>query len=212
MAQIRERGIYAFRTPPGGQGVLTGWYRTKLEQGDMESVQRSIRYWDVTQHEPYFPFLDTDLSIEAHVVCACASERIPDGIDKWMIKEIEGFTPKMMDGCEAVYDKLGAETVQRDYCPVAWASASHISRKELIEAIRHIVEVSGRPSVPYYYVAVSDESFRQYGVSMPVVWMRRSFLRTFKEGNDRMNIYRMMGTRITEKYDIPAYREEEINY
>lgn len=191
--------------------MLTAKYRLLLEREDYDAIQRSIRWWDVTNYEPYFPFLDTDLSPVAKIICAHAAEEIPEGIEKWMMKDIDGYTPRMLTRCEIIYDHLGTETVLQEYCPVAWTSASNPSRKELIDNIRHIVEVSGKPSIPYYYVAVSNESMRLYGVSMPVVWMRRSFLRTFKAGNDKLNIYRMMGDKITTKWDIPAYREETIN-
>jgi hypothetical protein len=110
---------------------------------------------------------------------------------------------------ERVYDSLGEDHVLTHFCPVAWSTASNPSEKELKEKTASVIASSGRTGVPLYNVAVSDKSMSQYGVSMPVVWMRRSFLRTFKAGNDMLNIYRMMGERITEKYDIPAFREEE---
>ena len=209
MAQRRERGIYKFATPPSDYGILAAKYRLLLERGDYDTIQRSIRWWDVTQHEPYFPFLETDLSPLALYICTRAAEPIPEGIDKWMMRDIEDYTPRLLTQCGIIYNHIGKETILREYCPVAWASASNPSRKELLAITQRIVEVSGRQSIPYYYIAVSDESMINYGISMPVVWMRRSFLETFNTGISKLNIYRMMGEKITKIYDIPAYREEE---
>lgn len=207
--QRRERGIYKFATPPGGQGKLTGWYRTKLEQGDMESVTRSIRWWDGTNYEPYYPFIDTDMSPEAMITAGFVQEHVPGNIERWMMRDIVGVTSRAMRLFERVYDSLGEDYVLTHFCPVAWMTVSNPSKKELKEKTAAIIASSGTYPIALYNVAVSDESMKQYGVSLPVVWMRRSFLRTFKTGNDLMNIYRMMGRRITDKYDIPAYREEE---
>lgn len=208
MARRRERGIYTFATPPGGQGALTGWYRTMLEQGRIETVIRSMRTQETMGFEPYLPFMETDLSPHSLLVCEILNDQPPGYVTKWMKAGINGYTMGMLERCERVYDQLGPEVIQRDYCPVAWASAQNPSRKEILGKVQHIVEVSGRMEVPIYYIAVSDESQRLYGVSMPVVWMRYSYLRTFRTGVDLINIYRLMGDRITDKYDIPAYREE----
>lgn len=208
MAQIREKGIYAFATPPGNYGVLTAKYRLLLERDDYDSIQRSIRYWDVTQHEPYFPFLDTDLSPEAIMVTRSLREPVPENIESWMMKEIEFVSNRTLRTAELVFEHLGEDYVLNNFCPVAWMTPTNQSEKELKEKIAGLIASSGRQTIPTYNVAVSDESKKQYGISMPVVWMRRSFLRTFKTGNEVLNIYRMMGDKITEKYDIPAYREE----
>lgn len=205
----RERGIYAFATPPGSYGVMTAKYRLLLERGDYDAIQRSIRWWDVTQHEPYFPFLDTDLSPDAMLRCSALMEPMPPGIEPWMMQDISTVTGRTLRMAEQVYDRLGEDHVLSHYCPVAWATSSNPSEKELREKAAGFILQSGRTHIPMCDIAVSDESLRQYGVSLPVVWMRRAFLRTFKVGNDLLNIYRMMGERITDIYDIPAYREEE---
>lgn len=210
MALRRERGIYKFATPPGGYGPLTARYRLLLERGDYDAIQRSIRWWDVTQHEPYYPFLDTDLSPEAMLTCGMLDrEPEPDNIEPWMMQDIMVVTTGTLRKAERVYERLGKDYVLEKFCPVAWMTPSNPSEKELKEKIVNIISRSGRSTIPIYYLAVSDESQRMYGVSMPVVWMRRAFLRTFKAGNELINVYRMMGDNITRIYDIPAYREEE---
>lgn len=209
MAWRREMGIYKFATPPGGQGVLTGWYRTRLEQGDMESVTRSIRWWDGLNYEPYYPCLDTDLSPESVMVCSMLHDPIPGQVEPWMRRSVVAVTGKTLRQFMCVYDCLGEDYVLSHFCPVAWATASNPSEKDLKEKTLLLIRQSGHGDVPFYNIAVSDESLRKYNISMPVIWMRRAFLRTFKTGNELLNIYRMMGDRITEKYEIPPYREEE---
>jgi hypothetical protein len=209
MAQVRERGIYKFATPPRPLGVLTARYRLLWERGDWESIRRTILPMPTLNYEPYIPCLDTDLSPEAMITCGLTMEPTPDNIEEWMMQGVDGVTSRTMRLFERVYDSLGEDYVLTHFCPVAWSTASNPSEKELKEKTASIIASSGRTGVPLYNVAVSDKSMRQYGVSMPVVWMRRAFLRTFKAGNDMLNIYRMMGERITEKYDIPAFREEE---
>lgn len=188
---------------------MTARYRLMRERGDWESFQRTIMPIPTLNYEPYIPCLDTDLSPEAMVTCGLAMEPVPGKIEKWMTQEIVVVTSRTMRLFERVYESLGEDHVLTHYCPVVWATAQNPSEKDLKEKTAALIGRSGRMATPLYNIAVSDESMKQYNVSMPVVWMRRAFLRTFKSGNELLNIYRLMGKRITEKYDIPAYREEE---
>ena len=158
-------------------------------------------------YDPHIPCLDTDLSPEAMLLHVTQVEQQPGNLEPWMTRNIGIVTRTTLRNAEIIYNTLGKEYIVGEYCPVVWATCSNRSEKEMKEKVASIIWQSGNPAIPAYNLAVSDESLWLYGVSLPVVWMRRSFLRTFKEGNDLLNIYRMMGRRITEKYGIPAYRE-----
>ena len=77
----------------------------------------------------------------------------------------------------------------------------------MVDKIGYIASQSGselRPSIQLYNIAVTDESYRLYHMSMPVVWMRYYYLRRFRSGQDIINVYRMM--KGSEKvYDIPLF-------
>ena len=207
MAQIREKGIYKFATPLKPLGVLTAKYRLMRERGDWEGFQRS--FIPTQTYEPYIPCLDTDLSPEAMATVGLTMEPTPGVVERWMMQDIDSVTSRTMQLFGRVYNSLGEDYVLTHYCPVAWATASSPSEGELKEKIVAIIKRCGRTGISLYNIAVSDESMKLYGVSMPVVWMRRKFLQTFKAGNELLNVYRMMGENITRIYDIPAYREEK---
>ena len=197
----RELGIYAFRTPPGHFGRMSGWYSMQMERGDADGISRQLHPEETMVGCPYYPWLEEDLSPKKMWETEILS---PFHKQHWMSESIDYFTTRIITKGKRVFDELEIYSIREDYCPVCWRRMQMYSLKELTEKVEHIVMESGLSSIPLYYLAVSYDSTRGYGMSMPVVWMRYSFLRRFKVGQDIINVYRMM-KRSDKVYGIPLF-------
>ena len=198
MGRRREKGVYAFATPPGGQGVLTGWYRTMREQGFHDVVARSIRWEDTMVGYPYYPFLDEDLTPKNPWVEQRRKVWHPQS---WMMQDVEYFNYKTLRDAQKVADAIGKKMLLEDYCLVAWENG-YVSEKELYEKIESLVISAGCKSIALFNIAVTQDKDIAFG--RKVLWMRYSFLRCFKSGQNVINTYKSMAN-IERIYNIPAY-------
>ena len=200
----RSHGIYEFRTPPGSFGRMSATYRTLMERGDTETIGRMTHPEYTMVGYPYYPELEEDQSQGDAWVGEIQSTYHSE---HWLSEIFYFFNCRILRSAKHVSEHFGMEYIKEHFCPVCWGRPHSISEKELyikIGAIAADATVASKPSITLYNIAVTDESYRKYGISMPVVWMRYSFLKTFRTGRDLINVYRMM--RGSEKvYDIPVF-------
>ncbi len=194
----RERGIYAFQQKPSDMRLMPAKFRLLMEQGRvteaMQPVNDALESLGYGNYMPDYHIFYADLSPKSqHVKDEMNSycQRYP-----WLGEYIEDFTSyRLLHKAERVAALFGMKYIQENFCPVCWTRLQCISKKEMKEKIEYIASQASSeisPSIQLYNIAVTDESYRLYRVSMPVVWMRYSYLRRFRSGKNLINIYRMM--------------------
>ena len=206
----RERGVYAFLQKPSEMRLMPAKFRLLMEQGRvaeaMQPVNDALELLGYGNYMPDYRIFYADLSPQA-------SHRMDEKErccrrHPWLGEYIENFTStRLLRKAERVAEHFGMEYIKEKFCPVCWGRPQCVSEKEMVDKIGYIASQSGselRPSIQLYNIAVTDESYRLYHMSMPVVWMRYSYLRRFRSGQDIINVYRMM--KGSEKvYDIPLF-------
>lgn len=201
-ARRREKGVYAFRTPPAHFGYMSGWYRTQMESGNPDAIASTIQHDMTTVSGSCFDYVNYD-SLSPLPTWEM-KRRDPLHEEHWLVEQISSFGRSAMRKAERVYEHFGMGFVSQQYCPVAWCRNYGVNYTEMMAKFKMLMERSGMGSVPLYYFAVSDESLRNYNVSLPVLWMRYSFLVRFNTGRDIINVYRMMKNS-KKVYDIPVF-------
>ena len=164
----RERGIYAFRTPPSDYLDLASGYRTKMEQGRCDMVAGSAMS-------------------DATMVSAQGSFDW-EWYQRWS-REFYGSN----NGASF----WGRRDIARDYIPIRWSSYG-MSDYEVRSSMEHIVSQSGYAAPPddcfdlrwvacdYDFPPSCEHPPKRY-----VLYAKKSWLRTFKVGLDLINYFRM---------------------
>ena len=210
MVRRRERGIYNFLQKPSDMRLMSGKFRSLVEQGRiteaMQPVNDALELLGYGNYMPDYNISAVDLSPSATIRNTRSSEAL------WLQKTVEVFNSRVLRLGERVAGHYGYNYIKKHFCPVCWGRPQSVSEKELVDKIAAIaaqVRPDESPSIVLRDYAVTDESYRLYRTSMPVVWMRYSYLRRFKAGLDIINVYRMMKN--SERiYDIPRFPYEGI--
>lgn len=205
----RERGVYAFLQNPSEMRLMPAKFRLLVEQGRIEEamqpVNDALEMLGYGNYMPDYRIFYADLS---HSYVTWEQKIMhPAHPEHWLAESFDVFNYRLMRQGRRVAQHFGMTYIKEKYCPVCWVRSVMISEKEMAEKIGYIASQAGcleHPSIQLYNIAVTDESQRLYGLSMPIVWMRYSYLRRFRSGQDIINVYRMM--KGSEKvYDIPLF-------
>lgn len=202
----REKGIYAFKTVPSEYLLMPTRFRSLMGQGRiteaMQPVNEALWLCGYGCYAPDYHIRHQDLS----------PRPVASHQPRWLQEYVEAFNYRAIRLGERVAEHYGYSYIKQHYCPVCWGRPQCVSEKELAEKIGLIAAQAGSvlaPSIQLDNYAVTDESYRLYHMSMPVVWMRYSYLRSFKAGQDLINVYRMMKNS-DRVYDIPRFPYEGV--
>lgn len=199
--------MYAFLQKPSEMRLMSARFRTLVEQGRVAEAMQPVNeaLW-LLGYGCYSP--------DRRILCQDLTPR-PDERHllqhQWLLQEVDMFNRRTIRLGRRVAEHYGYSYVRRHFCPVCWSRPQWVSEKELAEKMGSIVSQAceNTPSIRLDNYAVTDESYRVYHIQMPVVWMRYSYLRRFRSGQDIINVYRMMKN--SERiYDIPRFPYEGV--
>lgn len=183
----KSLGLYAFRTKPSDLLEKASEYRMNAECKRYDLIARTadtkatmVCAGECTFNpEEYMKWAPDLYDMSSNVRKAVWSP------DYWMLRNIEYNVNKRSDyiDMERVYDEV-AEKNPKMYVPIRWTTGQ-LSETEIKIYLRELILKSGRFTVPLYYYAI-----RRYNGRM-ILYAKRSWLETFKVGQDLVNIYRM---------------------